>query len=758
MTNILRALIELGPRSLAHYLVYRVELRSGWLRLLLPTYEWDDRPLSRWLQPDIPGDPEGYAAFRRNATARFFFDPQSDLRDALLSVGAHPQGEADAVLNGVFRLFGALQAPLGSPPRWDAFTLVGEVSGPCLAMSSHWTGYRVERHGADIKLLWEPSRFLWIYPLARAYRLSSESRYFQGFWALIESWRSANRPNAGPHWVSAQEVALRLLALVFGMYAFAPELQSAPERLADLAQMIAVHAARIPPTLTYALAQDNNHLLSEAVALYTVGAIFPEFRAASRWRALGRRHLLAGLSRQIFPDGGYVQHSLNYQRMALHLALWGACLAERNGEPFPAAVREALAKMTGCLAALVDAETGRAPNFGPNDGAHILPLGDSAFDDYRPTIQTASVAFLGRRAFPQGLWDEPQIWLGLATEGQASEGRLRPARIGSLRDDLPQAGLYVLRGQRARAVVRCVRFHSRPGHSDQGHVDFWWRGVNVATDAGTYMYNGAPPWDNALAGAGVHNTLVLHGEEPMRRAGRFLWLDWAQGRALGRWAAPGGQLEALAVAHDGYHRFAAAHRRTVARAGDDVWLVVDEVMGLTRGSKGPLVSTRRERDLPHAVAGDQLPGSPHVGVVVRLGWLMPDGPFVFEGDHLTLDTPAGPALLRVEAPSGRRALYKAGVRLSGDTEPDEDPVWGWRSPTYAQKEPALFFVLRCSGALPLRIISWWICGNGKAEELTVEWGEPGAGLAGLHSLAFRGDRLDIPDARTSDPPSLRHVE
>ena len=80
------------------------------------------------------------------------------------------------------------------------------------------------------------------------------------------------------------------------------------------------------------------------------------------------------------------------------------------------------------------------------------------------------------------------------------------------------------------AYLRAARFTGRPGHADQLHLDLWWCGLNVAQDAGTYLYNAPPPWDNALARSEVHNTLVVNGLEQMTRAGRFLYLERAQAR------------------------------------------------------------------------------------------------------------------------------------------------------------------------------------------------------------------------------------
>jgi len=85
----------------------------------------------------------------------------------------------------------------------------------------------------------------------------------------LEQFLAANPPYLGLNWVSAQEAALRLLALSFAWQVFADSANSHAGRVGLLARSIAFHAARIPPTLPYSRSQNNNHLLSEAVGLYT---------------------------------------------------------------------------------------------------------------------------------------------------------------------------------------------------------------------------------------------------------------------------------------------------------------------------------------------------------------------------------------------------------------------------------------------------------------------------------------------------------
>ena len=141
-----------------------------------------------------------------------------------------------------------------------------------------------------------------------------------------------NPPYLGPHWASAQEVALRLMAFVFALQVFNGARNTSPENKARLKESIAEHAARIPPTRSYAHAQNNNHLLSEAAGLITAGFALPNHPAAQNWLFLGWRWLNNGLKSQIAGDGIYTQHSTNYHRLMLQIALWVNALSEKSNQ------------------------------------------------------------------------------------------------------------------------------------------------------------------------------------------------------------------------------------------------------------------------------------------------------------------------------------------------------------------------------------------------------------------------------------------
>jgi hypothetical protein len=231
----------------------------------------------------------------------------------------------------------------------------------------------------------------------------------------------------------------------------------------------------------------------------------------------------------------------------------------------------------------------------------------------------------------------------------------------------------------------------------------WWRGWNIAQDAGTYLYNADPPWDNALASTFVHNTITINGQDQMRRAGRFLYINWAQAGIVARQRALDSSWEALKAQHNGYKRLGILHRRTVTMHQDGRWVIEDRLEP-PPGSK----PTNREQRV-------QAP---------RLHWLLPDWPWEFDSlpstarvsDYpvaiLLLHSPDGPVKLQVSvlgsphATECQIALDRKGERLFGNGP--VSPTWGWTSPTYGYKMPALSFSITIKGLLPLIISSEWV--------------------------------------------------
>lgn len=668
---IFQALRELGPRQLGLYTLYKLSLYLGVFRIR-PRMLGNKSPMDIQQLLSVPSLPELRKCLGSNGIAKLV-------------------ASADEIVSGRVRLFN------GPPVSLD---LAQPMDIP------YWTSYEISHiHPTDIKFIWEPARFGWVFTLGRAYYLTGDERYSQVFWLHLETFLDANPIYRGPNWVSAQEVALRLMAFVFAAQLFSHSIYTTSERKAHLAAAIANHADRIPSTLLYARAQNNNHLLSEAAGLITAALALPTHPHARRWLKLGQKWFNHGLESQISEDGAYVQHSTNYHRLMLQLALWVQRITnsahwhkdEKSTSPnwqFSKTASRNLQLATHWLLALFDHESGRVPNIGPNDGAYIFPFTNCSFSDYRPVLQAASQTFLGRLAFRSGPWDEMASWLAVKDSSE-----LFPmVSEQELQDTL--SGCYsILRNPSGEswAYLRAAHFTSRPGHADQLHLDLWWRGLNVAQDAGSYLYNASPPWDNRLCSAFVHNTVTVDGRDQMMRVGKFLYLNWAQAEVLAHEISDDGTWECIRAQHTGYQHLGIIHQRQVTMHRSNCCLVVDRLLK---------AEERRSKQRSF--------GSYRQSATFTLHWLLPDWPYelLVTNYKLFLQSPLGQISVQIsveppnlELSTCSLCLIRAGKLIHGVGP--TNPTLGWVSSTYGQKDPALSLLFKVGTSLPIHLITEW---------------------------------------------------
>ena len=232
---------------------------------------------------------------------------------------------------GKFRMFGGEPVPLQltfNEPlhHWTDYE-TGKAPIPFSPISIH-----------DIKFIWEPARFGWAFTLGRAYHIMQDEKYAEAFWKYFETFTDGNPPYLGPHWMNGQEVAIRLMSLVWAAQVFQTASASSAERRERLVQSIAHHAARIPPTLIYARSQNNNHLVTESAALYTAGVALDQ----PRWRELGWSWLNHALRKQISSYGEYIQHSTNYHRLMMQTVLWADMILRKQHQRWPSLTFESL--------------------------------------------------------------------------------------------------------------------------------------------------------------------------------------------------------------------------------------------------------------------------------------------------------------------------------------------------------------------------------------------------------------------------------
>lgn len=372
----------------------------------------------------------------------------------------------------------------------------------------------------DIKYVWEASRLDWVVTLAQAAR-NGDVQYLERLNHWLNDWVHNNSEYLGPNWKCGQEAAIRVMHLALAAIILGQE-KKPTEALTEL---LAAHLQRIEPTLSYAMAQDNNHGTSEAAAMYIGGVWLAADPAglwrnhASRWREAGRKLLEDRSARLIADDGSFSQHSVNYHRLMLDTMSLAELWRRRFDQPsFSNCHQERVRAAMSWLYAMTDPGTGDCPNLGANDGAQLLPLLCLDYRDYRPSVVLAATLFADARVFADSAAQEILQWTALATPDY--ELPLPSPRV------YDAGGYALMRVKNARALFRYPRFRFRPAHADAMHVDFWLDGENVLRDGGSFSYNTEPQWQNYFPGTEAHNTVQFDGRDQMPKVGRFLYGEW----------------------------------------------------------------------------------------------------------------------------------------------------------------------------------------------------------------------------------------
>ncbi len=477
------------------------------------------------------------------------------------------------------------------------------------------------RPGRDIKAIWELSRFDWALKLARLARDQESEAPIMRLNALVRDWQQHNPPFLGPNWKCGQETTIRMLQTLLAAALIGQDGLSSEKAPSEaLKAFVEIHTKRIAATIQYAIAQDNNHSISEATGLYIAGAWLARHDEAARrprsWHERGVQQLERLAARLFAEDGSFSQYSVTYHRFVIDMLAqvewWRRRLdLPELSETYQTRVRAGVR----WLHDLTDPDTGDAPNVGSNDGARLFVLSDTDYRDFRPSVQLAMKLFEDQVPYPEGEHDQQLISLGLTPEPRrplerssrvmadggfvlmiprpptdtppgesappATRGGVDLAAVSEGRaaaNGAMSSGSRPSTGGRPSAAWGCVRFPSfafRPAHADAPHIDLWVDGVNLLRDSGSFSYNPEPGAAPDLRATAAHNTIEFDGRDQMPRLGRFLFGSWLQPSEVGELVLDGDALSWSGAYEDAE---GCRHRRTVFVDGA-VWRVLDEIDG-----------------------------------------------------------------------------------------------------------------------------------------------------------------------------------
>jgi uncharacterized heparinase superfamily protein len=570
-----------------------------------------DDALLRLFDGDLKSTSDLHTHFRERTSPKFFAsftDPQAtinELRRRWPEAEKEILERADRIVAGHFDLLGFRNLSFGNPIDWHLEPIAGKR-----APLVHWS--RLNYLDADLfgdkKITWELNRHQYFIPLGQAYWLTGDERYAKTFVEHVNSWMDQNPPKLGVNWASSLEVAFRSIAWIWALHFFKESDALTPETFSKLCKFLYLNARHLETFLSTYFSP-NTHLTGEALGLYYIGALMPEFKESARWRDKGLEILLAQLPRHVQADGVYFEQSSYYHRYTTDFYLHLRVLLSNAGAPVPSVLDEKLCLLLDHLMYITRPD-GTTPLFGDDDGGRLLGFFNRPANDFRATLgvgaalfERGDYKFVARDAVEDALWllgpakkeqvrkrGLPPPLLGLDERGQAplpdlfSFDQIVATEPEKQSVAFPTGGYYVMRDGWT-VDSNYLMFDCGPhgtdncghAHADALSFELAVNGRTLLVDPGTYTYTGSKEMRDWFRSSAAHNTLTVDNESSSVSAGPFSWKTIARSECSS-WITEE-SFDYVVGSHDGFMHLAepAKHTRSILFIKNGYWVVRDVV-------------------------------------------------------------------------------------------------------------------------------------------------------------------------------------
>lgn len=502
--------------------------------------------------------------------AKFFFESKETIKINKFQ-NESLKKDFDLIASGTINFFSSTNIYLGKDYDW----ITNPDSGFVYDINKHFTQIEdYSKFSGDIKYVWEKSRFNHITTIMR-YDYHFEVDKSEMVLHEIEDWIAKNPINQGPNYKCSQEITIRIFNWLFVLYYYKNSINLTESRFSTIINSIYWQCKHVYNNINFSrIAVRNNHAITETLGIYTFGLLFPFFKESKKWKKNGKKWLEKEISYQIYPDGTFLQFSMNYHRVVVQLLTYAIQINKFNDKPFEPTFYDRANKSLVFLYNCMNELNGNLPNYGANDGAIFFKLCTQEYRDYRPQLESLACSL--NHKWPLSASEE-KSWFSIQDSNNSFNDYIKNNNHINIFNN---GGYFLIRDKidNSLTFIRCGNHKDRPSQADNLHVDIWINDENILRDAGSYKYNTEQKYLNYFGSTKAHNCLTIDYKDQMLKGDRFIWFFWSQKES------------AELIEHDEYYYFQGTikaytyldkkfkHKRIIKKIkGELHWEIIDEV-------------------------------------------------------------------------------------------------------------------------------------------------------------------------------------
>ena len=454
------------------------------------------------------------------------------------------------------------------------------------------------KHGMDIKVPWELSRFQHLITLGQAYVITGDEKYSLEYIYQITDWIENNPPRFGVNWRCTMDVAIRAANWILSLSFFKNSKLITNEFLFYFIKNIYVHGKHIINNLEYGLIT-SNHYLSDISGLLFISELFSEFDIGKKWKKFAINELKKEMAKQVYDDGVDFEASTCYHRLVLELFFYCTLFTIKNSPEFEEDnfiefgknifgkeyIKKLYKMFEFTLYALKPSR--KMPQIGDNDNGRFFIFGNREILDMRYLLTLGAIFFREAKFKVEEFgFCEEALWV-FGEKGYKIWQSLKENSLANIASKaFPDVGWYIMRNDKDYMIISCgPNGQNGDGghcHNDKLSFELYVDGKDAIVDSGTYVYTSDPEARNRFRGTAYHNTVMVDDKEQNRfdKHSVFRMNNDALTGCL-EWKT-GNEVDLFIGEHYGYKRLSqpVIHKREIKYyKKDKKWEIIDRFEG-----------------------------------------------------------------------------------------------------------------------------------------------------------------------------------